>query len=62
MYGAVSGSIFAAVAFGHLWRLLTRWPVQIGPFSIPMSVSKIGLPISALLSIWGFLQSGRSFI
>ena len=62
MYAAVSASIFAAVAFGHLWRLLLRWPVLIGPFSVPMSVSKIGLPISALLAFWGFMQSGHTVI
>jgi hypothetical protein len=30
--------------------------VQLGPYSVPMSVSWAGLVISALLSIWGFMQ------
>jgi len=51
--------IFAVVAVGHLTRLLKRWPVQIGPVSVPMSVSWIGLPIAALISIWGFMQLGH---
>jgi hypothetical protein len=58
-YPAVSALVFAAVALGHLTRLLQRWPVQLGPWSVPMSVSWIGLPISALLAIWGLTQSGH---
>jgi hypothetical protein len=55
-YAAVSALIFAVVALAHLTRVLQRWPVQIGPWFVPMSVSWIGLAISALLAIWGFLQ------
>ena len=58
-YAAVSALIFAVVALGHLTRLLQRWPVQAGPWSVPMSVSWFGLPISALLAIWGFTQLGQ---
>ena len=58
-YAAVSALIFAVVAVGHLTRLLKRWPVQIGPLSVSMSVSRIGLPIAALISIWGFMQLGH---
>jgi hypothetical protein len=37
-------------------RLVKQWAVQIGPASIPMSVSWIGLIIAAVLAIWGFYQ------
>jgi hypothetical protein len=56
MYAMISALIFAVVAIAHLIRLLNRWTVQLGPFSVPMSVSWAGLPIAALLSIWGFMQ------
>jgi hypothetical protein len=55
-YAAISALIFVVVAIGHLIRLLNRWTVQLGPFSVPMSVSWAGLVIAALLSIWGFMQ------
>jgi hypothetical protein len=55
-YAAVSALIFAVVAIGHLVRISKQWTVQIGPFSVPMSVSWIGLVVAALLSIWGFMQ------
>jgi len=41
-YALVSSLIFAAVAAAHLVRLLNRWAVQVGPYSVPMSVSWIG--------------------
>ena len=55
-YALVSSLIFAVVAAAHLLRLLSRWAVQVGPYSVPMSVSWIGLVIAALISVWGFTQ------
>jgi hypothetical protein len=56
MYAVIAALIFAVVAIGHLIRLLNRWAAQLGPFSVPMSVSWVGLLIAAVLSIWGFSQ------
>lgn len=52
-YVAISALIFGVVAIGHLIRLLKRWTVQIGPYSVPMSVSWVGLIITVVISIWG---------
>lgn len=57
-YAAVSALIFAAVAIAHLVRILRSWALHIGPHSVPMSLSWIGLVIAALLAIWGFTQFG----
>ena len=57
-YIAISALIFVIVAFVHLARLLKNWPVQVGSYSVPMLVSWVGLPVSALLAFWGFLQLG----
>jgi hypothetical protein len=46
-YALVSALIFAVVAAAHLLRLVNRWAVQVGPYSVPMSVSWIGLVIAA---------------
>ena len=56
MYATVTALIFAIVAILHFVRLLKRWPVHIGSHSIPMSLSWIGLAVSGLLAIWGFMQ------
>jgi hypothetical protein len=58
-YAVISALIFAFVAFVHLARLLKSWPVQVGSHSVPMSVSWVGLLVSALLAIWGFIQVGH---
>ena len=55
-YAIISASIFAIVAIVHLVRLIRGWKVQIGPRSIPMAASWVGLIISALLALWGFQQ------
>jgi uncharacterized membrane protein len=55
-YAIVSALIFALVALAHLVRLIKHWTVQIGPTSVPMSVSWVGLIVAALLAIWGFYQ------
>jgi hypothetical protein len=57
-YAAVSALIFAVVAIVHLIRILRNWAVHIGPYSVPVSLSWIGLIIAALLAIWGFMQLG----
>ncbi len=55
-YAVVSAVIFALVAVGHLVRLINRWAVQIGPYSVAMSLSWVGLVVTALIAIWGFMQ------
>jgi hypothetical protein len=55
-YATISTLIFAIVAVMHLVRLFRQWEIQIGSLSVPMSVSWLGLIISALLALWGFQQ------
>jgi hypothetical protein len=52
-YVAISAIIFALVAIGHLVRIARGWTVQIGPHTIPMSLSWAGLVVAAALAIWG---------
>jgi hypothetical protein len=51
-YTAVSAFIFLLVAVRHLVRLFKQWAVQIGPFSVSMALSWLGLVVAALLAIW----------
>ncbi len=57
-YAVVSAVIFALVALGHLVRLIKGWTVEIGPYSVSMTVSWVGLVVAALIAIWGFMQLG----
>jgi len=53
-YPSITALIFALVAILHGWRIFKGWAVQIGPHSVSMTVSWIGLVVAALLAIWGF--------
>ena len=55
-YAAVSALLFAILAVMHLVRIINRWSVVIGPNNVSMNVSWLALVVSALLSIWGFMQ------
>jgi len=55
-YAVVSALIFTVVAIMHVFRVINRWNVAIGPYNVPMNVSWAALVVSALLSIWGFMQ------
>lgn len=53
-YALITAVIFALVAILHCWKIFKGWTVQIGPYSVSMTVSWIGLVVAALLAIWGF--------
>jgi hypothetical protein len=53
VYVAVSALIFVLVSLGHLVRLMEDWPVQVGPFSLPVWASAIALLVSAGVAGWG---------
>ena len=55
-YAVVSALIFALVAVGHVVRLVQGWSVVVGPYNVSMNVSWAALVVSALISIWGFMQ------
>lgn len=51
-YLIISGSIFGFVALGHLCRLVSHWPIQIGTWEAPLWVSWPALAVAAALSLW----------
>jgi len=55
-YAAVSALIFTIVAIMHVFRVINRRTVAIGPYNVPVNVSWAALVVSALLAIWGFAQ------
>jgi hypothetical protein len=56
-YATVTTLIFALVALLHAVRLFKGWTVQIGPHSVSMTLSWVGLVIAGLLAIWGFIET-----
>ena len=53
-YAVVSGTVFGLVAIAQAVRALNQWPVQVGPFQIPVLASWLVCIIAAGLCVWAF--------
>ena len=58
-FSLVAGVIFAVVALLHLVRIFEEWPVAIGDWSVPKSVSWVALIIAGGLALLGFRLGQR---
>jgi len=59
-YCLVSGAIFSLVALAHLLRIVNGMSIQVSDYAVPMSVSWIGLIVTAGLALWSFQISRGS--
>ena len=53
-YRLVSGIVFGIVAIIQLVRAFSEWPVQIGPYAVPVAFSWIAFVVAGALCIWAF--------
>jgi hypothetical protein len=53
-YIAISGSIFAIVAFAHLLRIIDGWEVVVNGQAVPMTFSYMAFVATGLLAVWAF--------
>jgi len=53
-YMAISGSIFAIVAFAHLLRIIDGWEVIVNGQAVPMTISYMAFVATGLLAVWAF--------
>ncbi|SFV77744.1 hypothetical protein MNB_SUP05-4-900 [hydrothermal vent metagenome] len=53
-YIAISGSIFAIVAFSHLIRIVDGWEVVVNGQAVPMTISYMAFVATGLLAVWAF--------
>ena len=58
-FAMVAGLIFAVVALFHLVRIFEEWPVVIGDWSVPKSVSWVALIVAGGLALIGLRLSQR---
>lgn len=54
VYLVLSGSIFFMVSLLHMLRLLYHWPIVVGPWAVPYSLSYVGFPVAFAYGIWAF--------
>jgi hypothetical protein len=53
-YIAISGSIFAIVAFAHLIRIVDGWEVIVNGQAVPMTISYMAFVATGMLAVWAF--------
>ena len=53
-YIAISGSIFAIVAFAHLIRIIDGWEVSVNGQAVPMTISYLAFVATGMLTVWAF--------
>ena len=53
-YIAISGSIFAIVAFSHLLRIIDGWDVVVNGQAVPMTISYMAFVATGMLAVWAF--------
>jgi hypothetical protein len=53
-YIAISGSIFAIVAFAHLLRIIDGWEVVVNGQAVPMTISYLAFVATGMLAVWAF--------
>jgi len=53
-YIAISGSIFAIVAFAHFLRIIDGWEVIVNGQAVPMTISYMAFVATGLLAVWAF--------
>jgi hypothetical protein len=58
-FSAVVGIIFAVVALAHAARIYMEWPVIIGDWSVPKSVSWVALVVAGGLALFAFRFSAN---
>jgi hypothetical protein len=53
-YRLVSGVVFGIVAILQLVRAISEWPVQIGPYAVPVAFSWVAFVVAGALCVWAF--------
>jgi len=58
-YNLVSGTVFGIVAIAQAVRAISRWPVHIGTFEVPVWFSWIAVVVAGSLCVWAFRSRGK---
>jgi predicted lysophospholipase L1 biosynthesis ABC-type transport system permease subunit len=59
-YCLASGTVFAIVALMHIWRVVLDFPLQIGAWHAPRSLSLLGAIGAAILAGWAFRSARKT--
>jgi hypothetical protein len=53
-YRLISGIIFGVVAIIQIIRAISEWPVQIGPYAVPVWFSWVAFVVAGALCVTAF--------
>jgi hypothetical protein len=56
-YCLTSAVVFALVALVHAWRFVLDFPIQIGAWYFPRSLSGVAAIVAGLLAVWAFTSA-----
>ncbi len=56
-YCVASGIVFVIVALMHIWRFALNFPLQIGAWYVPRSLSLLGAIGAIVLALWAFRRA-----
>lgn len=59
-YLVLSGVIFGVVGLLHLVRVVADWALVMGPWSVPMAISWLGILVPGALCAWAWTLARRS--
>lgn len=59
-FSLVVSVLFVLIALGHLSRLVFRWSISLGGWSVPLWINGVALLISAYLAYEGFRLAKKS--
>lgn len=59
-YCVASGIVFVIVALMHVWRFALNFPLQIGVWYVPRSLSLLGAIGAIILALWAFRSARNS--
>ena len=57
LYLIISSVIFALIGLLHLLRIMFQWPIMVGTWTIPFTISLIAIMVAAVLIFWAFRLS-----
>jgi hypothetical protein len=58
-YCAVSALVFTLVAVAHLLRAWNGWPLLVGSWQVPASISWVAALVAAGIAVWGLRLAAR---
>ena len=58
-YALISGIVFGVVAVLQAVRAFNEWPVQVGPFAVPVWFSWLAFVVAGGLCLWAFKSERR---